>query len=105
MLTDFSVSIVAVWLVGRAATGFGGVGGRLLELPPVMSLGTISYGVYVYHGFMPYLAGYVAGPLMAPVGPDWLWRFLVLSTATIAIASVSWRVLERPILRLKRHFV
>lgn len=97
--TDVGVSLVAVWLIGRAASGFRGIAGAVLEWPPLLYLGTISYGVYVYHAFMPYLLGRVLGDRVESL--DWLSRFAILAAATIAMASVSWRVLERPILALK----
>jgi peptidoglycan/LPS O-acetylase OafA/YrhL len=100
---DFAVSLTGVWMVGRAATGFGGVAGKLLELRPVLYLGTISYGLYVYHNFMPYLLGPALASVNAPIF-NWLWRFAVLATATVSVASVSWRVIEQPFLSLKRHF-
>ena len=97
-------SLVSAWLVGRAAEGFAGTTGRVLELRPLMYLGTISYGVYVYHAFVPYLMGRLFGA-WGTAPSDWPWRFAVLSAVTIALASVSWRVLERPMLRLKARFV
>lgn len=101
---DFAGSLAGVWLVGRAATGFGGFARNVLELPPVLYLGTISYGLYVYHGFMPYLLGPALASVNVPV-LNWLWRFFILSAATVLLASVSWRVLEKPIIGLKRYFV
>ena len=97
--TDFGVSLVAVWLVGSAATGFTGIAGAIMEWPPLRYLGTISYGVYVYHGFMPYLLGRVIGGSVVSLG--WLSRFVILSAATVAIASASWYLFEKPILSLK----
>jgi peptidoglycan/LPS O-acetylase OafA/YrhL len=62
-----------------------------LTFAPLRDLGKISYGVYLYHGFlMPYLHG-TPGPL----------RAAVLIAATIALAALSWVLLERPILRFK----
>ncbi|MEO8677619.1 MAG: acyltransferase [Vicinamibacterales bacterium] len=100
--TDFGVSLVAVWLVGKAASGFGGLAGAILQWPPLVYLGTISYGVYVYHAFMPYLLGRWFGG--AAQSLHWWSRSAILAAASIVVASVSWHLLERPILRLKRHF-
>ena len=99
LATDVGVSLVAVWLVGTAASGFRGRAGAIMEWPPLLYLGTISYGVYVYHGFMPYLLGRVIGGSV--VSLEWLSRFVILSAATIAIASASWYLFEKPILSLK----
>lgn len=95
---DFGVSLTSAWLVGRAAAGFGGAIGRFLTAGPVVYAGTISYGLYLYHGFMPYLLGrYVPGFVELP----WAVRGVTLTALTVATAAVSWRFFEAPILTLK----
>jgi peptidoglycan/LPS O-acetylase OafA/YrhL len=95
---DLGVSLSSAWLVGGAINGFSGSAGRCLSLRPVVYLGTISYGVYLFHGFMPYVLGrYVTGFVDMP----WPLRAAVLTAATVAIASVSWRWFEKPLLALK----
>jgi peptidoglycan/LPS O-acetylase OafA/YrhL len=95
---DFGVSLLSAWLVGRAASGFGGVPGALLSSPPAIAIGKISYGLYVYHGFTPYLLGrYVPGFVTMPTSI----RVLLLTGVTTLIALASWRWLEQPFLRLK----
>jgi peptidoglycan/LPS O-acetylase OafA/YrhL len=66
-------------------------------------IGKISYGIYVYHGFMSPLfrqTGWEWATVHYRLGPDFL-RFIVLATAAIAVAEVSWRFVEKPIMRLK----
>ena len=95
---DFGVSLFSAWLVASAAHGFRGAAGRLLSLAPIIAVGRISYGLYVYQGFTPYLLGrYVPGfvTMPAPV------RVALLVTVTALIAMASWRWLEQPFLRLK----
>jgi peptidoglycan/LPS O-acetylase OafA/YrhL len=95
---DLGVSLASAWVVGRAIAGFSGMPGRTLSLRPAVYLGTISYGVYLFHGFMPYVLGrYVTGF----VEMAWPLRALLLTSATIAIASVSWQILEKPLLASK----
>ena len=50
---DRAVALPAMWLVAWASQGIGGPAGRVLELSPVRHLGTISYGIYVYHPILP----------------------------------------------------
>ena len=73
------------------------------EWPPVVYLGTISYGVYIFHNFMSFLP--VAYPPLgalaqqAPVG-----FFLIQVGVTIALAALSWELLESPLNALRRYF-
>ena len=95
---DLGVSLSAAWIVGRAAKGFSGWTGVVLIARPVTYVGTISYGLYLYHGFMPYVLGrYIVGF----TGMSWFTRFALLTSATLATAAASWRFLEAPILRHK----
>jgi len=57
---DRAVALPAMWLVAWASQGIGGPAGRVLELSPVRHLGTISYGIYVYHPILPDLLPGVA---------------------------------------------
>lgn len=98
VVLDLGVSLGSAWLVGSAAKGFRGAIGSALQLKSVVYVGTISYGLYLFHGFMPYVLGrYVPGFIQMA----WPARALLLTAATFAVASVSWRVLEAPILTLK----
>ena len=64
-------------------------GGRSLAWKPVTYLGMISYGLYVYHW-----------PIYRLV-----WMQPIPATLlSIALASLSWYLYEKPINSLKRHF-
>jgi peptidoglycan/LPS O-acetylase OafA/YrhL len=95
---DFGVSLLSAYVVAGAARGFAGATGRFLSASPVRAVGRISYGLYVYHGFTPYLLGrYVPGF----IDMTWPLRALLLTAATGLIAVASWHLLEQPFLRLK----
>lgn len=96
-------ALFCVWLVSKAKQGFGGGVGALLEARPVVYLGKISYGVYVYHLFM--LALVPALLSMAALGlpePQSLASFVLLSASSVLVASLSWFCFEKPINNLKR---
>lgn len=93
-------TFLAAWLISRAADGFGGTVGRVLASRPLMTLGAISYGIYVYH--LPILNRlYAAWPTRWPKG---VVLFAVALALTLAVAAVSWRYVESPLLRLKERF-
>lgn len=97
---DFGVSLAGAWVVGRAINGFDGRAGWLLSRRPVIYIGTISYGLYLIHGFMPYVLGrYVEGFVDMP----WPWRAVLLVASTTMVAELSWRVFEKPILAMKER--
>ncbi len=70
---------------------------RVISWPPLVLVGAISYGIYLWH--------YPIYRLFVDLG----WgsgRYLIGIAFPISalIAYLSWRFLERPVLRLKSHF-
>lgn len=95
-----SAALFFVWLIGRAAHGFGGIAGAFLECLPVSYLGKISYGLYLFH----YLVPQTLDRFRVHVPGRWSLRFGFYAAITIAIASLSWYAFEKPINGLKRFF-
>ena len=92
-------------LVAAAGRGMEGGGRTILGAQPVVYLGTISYGIYVYHLFMPDLIRPALELMNVNLQPKGLVEFLVVSIATVATAMVSWHLMERPIITLGRNAV
>lgn len=69
----------------------------ILESPPLVGVGRISYGVYLFH--MPIMH------LFLPLWPRWnYWVCLVVYVgATFLAAGLSYYLIERPCLRLKER--
>jgi peptidoglycan/LPS O-acetylase OafA/YrhL len=105
---DLGAALLAGWVVLRASTGFHGRIGKLLELKPLIYLGTISYGIYVYHNFIPYVMYKTLGLrsitdlLRLPYA--WPLDSLLEAGIAISVAALSWNFFERPINNLKRYF-
>ena len=68
----------------------------VLELPPLIYIGKISYGIYLYH--MPLLT------FLGAFGFRSWTRLLIIGPITLIISILSYKYLEAPFLRLKDRF-
>lgn len=100
-------ALIAFWLIDRAADGVRGWAGLVLESPPLLYLGKISFGIYVLHLIVP--EGIKA--IEARTGLDLgfperlgLGQFAYVTVVAVILATISWYALERPINDLKRFF-
>lgn len=90
----------------------------LLTNKKVIFIGTISYGVYIYH--LPvayYFEAYVFNPLWNEINFNaagifkklqwyaWIIKLPLYSVLSIGMAYLSFRFIEKPILRLKNRFI
>lgn len=103
---DLSFSLLSVGALmlltggeGREGTGWLA---RALSWRPLTAIGKISYGVYVGHRLLMAFWPAASARLGLPAAP-WA-NFLMLSALSIALAGVSWVLIERPILGLKKRF-
>ncbi|RBP43724.1 peptidoglycan/LPS O-acetylase OafA/YrhL [Roseimicrobium gellanilyticum] len=71
---------------------------NLLENRVLTYCGKISYGLYLYHYPIYYFVNDAFRPL------EWVYRVPIKVLSTFAIASLSYHLLEKPILSLKKHF-
>ena len=76
---------------------------KFLEMPWLRYLGRISYGMYVYHSALIWFVERLSEQRIEGELAHWL-RVVIALTATILIASLSYYLLERPILNLKDRF-
>lgn len=103
-LNNTSTSLIYFFLVGIASQSkFKNGVKELLENKVSLYLGKISYGIYLIHNFMPEVFEKFIAQKLPPT--DHLsirivyWTFL-----TITLASISWYLIEKPILKLKKYF-
>ena len=87
----------AFFLLLPVVLGTGGVVGRALGSRPAHFLGTISYGVYLWHvPLLPVLQRHLG---YREFGGHFVELLIVTTACAVAAASLSWYLLERPILR------
>lgn len=96
-------SIGCAFLVAMAVNGVKGVSKPLFENNLVIYLGKISYGIYLYHLFIPDLCVWLGRQLNVNVGKEWYWLPLWVSIC-YGICTASWRLIEQPVNTLKNRF-
>jgi hypothetical protein len=80
----FALAVAAMlWAIEAAPASFAG---RVLSLPPVVWVGLISYGLYLWHW-----------PMLVWIGPGGWSRQLAVVGATFGAAALSYYLVERPI--------
>lgn len=77
---------------------------QFLDWPPLQYLGKISYGLYIYHFPIIWVVSRIREFGISEELVHLLIMFLSL-VGTVAIASLSYFVLERPFLKLKERFI
>ena len=101
----------ATYLLAATQQGSKGIWIRMLRLPFIRYCGKISYGLYVYHNFIPWLIRNFQGTetKYKIEGVAWLsgvsfntWQSQLLNIVLlVSIASLSWFLWEKPINNLK----
>ena len=108
---DGPTSVATYALSGFASVallvGFLRSDARLLRVPPfswLVYLGRISYGLYVFHLFsLAFMAQMSVIPILG-IPLNFELRFVFSFLLTVALAAVSYKLLELPFLRLKDRF-
>jgi peptidoglycan/LPS O-acetylase OafA/YrhL len=104
VLETTALAAVFAWIVLRASAGFTGRIGAALRWKPAAFVGKISYGIYVYHLFVPGLLLFLAGGRLNSVSETGWPATGAAIAATLALSSLSWFVIEKPINQLKERF-
>lgn len=97
-------NIFLTYVIYKASKGFKGYVGKILEWSPLIYLGQISYGIYLYHLIAKAGVIKIAQILNVPFSPSSLLSFCVFSGLTVILAALSWHFFEQPINRLKNKF-
>lgn len=92
-----------VMLIAGAVRGFSGLPGVILAHPAVCYVGRISYGMYLYHFIVLWIALRLSDD-WAPIATSGLPRLIVCTAGTLALATLSWFAVEKPVLKFKSRF-
>ncbi len=107
----FSVSLIAYLIHGKSDTLFK----NIFEWKPFVYIGKISYGVYIFHNFVynhyHTIPGNPINKIVAalaenknPFIASAAFKIVVLFAITVALASASWYLFEKPINQLKNKY-
>ena len=95
-----SVGIVILFATGQPENKIG----NFLCSRPMRFLGTISYGLYVYHFPLDRIVYEQILMKQYGVADSFVLHSAFVLATTLIVSTLSWYLLERPVLRLKRHF-
>ena len=105
-LWDTLIALVLLGIVYLSSKGFTGPFKNLLELPPLLYLGKISYGIYIFHNFIPTATSELLkiwGISNYSTAHPYIFFTLNL-TVLIGISSLSWHFFEKKINIQKHNF-
>ena len=98
-------AVISLYLILGGSRGWRGWGKMILENPLLVHLGKISYGLYIFHNFIPWTVRKIAAYFSFSVPSDFSPVNLLLCFILLLLsANLSWLLFERPINTLKRYF-
>jgi peptidoglycan/LPS O-acetylase OafA/YrhL len=95
--------IGCAFLIYEATMGTRGIAALFFRNPAVLYLGKVSYGLYLYHLFVPDLVIHLIFQFGIPFPPYWL-LWVIYCGVTLLITTISWFLIEKPINGLKDRF-
>lgn len=94
--------VFGIWIDRVADTINKSLLGKILNNKMLIYIGKISYGLYLFHNFIPFFYGIDLPGILQPISLYiiQMFRFFIL----VGLASLSWFLFEKPILSLKERF-
>ena len=91
------------WIVACSVGGFRGWPGQFLASAPLVYLGKISYGIYVYHVLISILFDSFSASHGLVLSLN--LRFAILTVLTVLAAAISWHFMETPLTKIRARSV
>ena len=100
--SNFLFSLFALFLIIKASEEkFSYVSKLFLENKLIVHIGRISYGIYLYHLFMPDLYEYLLNTFPNIIPIEYRYRIPIYFILSYMFAETSWYIIEKPLLKLK----
>lgn len=96
---NIATLIFCFCLIHKLSFGIKGIVGRILGFNLFLSLGRISYGIYIYHMGSPYFLSRIFDKTGIAVEDPLLLLFINL-VFLLVISYASWYIIEKPILKI-----
>ena len=83
---------------------------KFFDFKPFIFLGKISYGLYLYHNFIPLIERNLVGieskskfiPALIPNISSPIYHLVVQTCLLLSVSIISWYLIEKPLLKLKK---
>lgn len=110
------VSLITTWLLGKILTNKNKYFDYIMSNELIMSLGKVSYGLYLFHNFIPTIVSAILhwvkkNHTKVPFSNELIQitnnqgAFLLISTIVLLIITyASFNLIEKPILKFKKYF-
>jgi peptidoglycan/LPS O-acetylase OafA/YrhL len=110
------ISIITTWILAKILTNTNKLFDYMMSTNLMMSLGKVSYGLYLFHNFIPTIINAIIHwlnkhPNKIPFSTAFLYYssnqgfFLLLCVLMLLVITYSsFYLIEKPILRLKKYF-
>jgi peptidoglycan/LPS O-acetylase OafA/YrhL len=104
-LDNLFFAVMSGIIINYAAQNkYEGISKKILENKFVVYSGKISYGLYVFHLFIPAFFWEWLSPKIGLQITNKYTAFIVFYFVTFAMAHISWKLMENPINNLKKNF-
>ncbi len=93
------------WVIAATSQGWRGPFGWFLSLPPLVYVGKISLGIYLFHVLVHILLGPWLDRIGITADAQNTLRVWLLTALSIGAAALSWHLLEKPLSKLKPSLI